>query len=129
MRARIMLIQFAQLTRNVYMASISGYARYMQLLNYAISKYKHAGQVHMHHVVPQYIVKHFANAGVKIPQFVANWTVPLNPRYHQLITNAIRAEYGFGSAVFKNHPASVSRLIGVLVRVYSQFPLPMLKMP
>jgi RHS repeat-associated protein len=124
MKARIIAIQFASFINSVRIASITGWARYNTLLQQAIARYGHRGSVNMHHVVPEYFVRALRAANVYVPNFIAKWTVPLHPRYHQLITNAIRQAYPFGSAVFRNHPASISRLLRVLLDIYSQFPLP-----
>jgi len=80
---------------------------------------------HLHHVVPQYIVRHMRALGFWVPDRLANWTVQVNPAYHQLITNAIREAYPFGaSSVFTKTPAGLFRLLAEFARIYWNTPLP-----
>ncbi|MBN2132497.1 MAG: hypothetical protein JW741_23545, partial [Sedimentisphaerales bacterium] len=97
-----------------------------RLLQQAAARYPAlANNIHQHHVVPQYIVRALANAGIRLPARLANWTVPLNAAYHQMITNAIRAAFPFGPNVFANNPASLWSLFRVLLSVYTGFPIPL----
>jgi RHS repeat-associated protein len=126
--ARLIAAQFAILQNAIRIASISGYARYQQLYAEAQALYPRIQNVtQMHHVVPQYIVRQLQAAGVNVPTYISEWVVPLNARYHQLITNAIRAEYSFGaSRVFSRHPATLNELIRVLQEIYSRYPIDVL---
>lgn len=67
-----------------------------------------AGKVEQHHVTPKYL-----GGDPKGP------TVPIDAAYHQEITNAFRAEWGYG----KGRP-SEAQLRDIMQRVYERFPLP-----
>ena len=69
---------------------------------------KLAGKVQLHHPIPQYL------GGAKNQVLV-----PLDAAYHQQITNAFRAEWGYGLG-----KSTATQLETILNRVYGQFPLP-----
>ncbi len=69
---------------------------------------KKAGKIELHHPIPQYL------GGAK-----NQVTVPLNGAYHQQITNAFRAQWGYGIS-----KPSAAQLETIMKKVYSQFPLP-----
>jgi RHS repeat-associated protein len=62
-----------------------------------------------HHIRPQYL------GGSKKGD-----TAPLNPAYHQVITNAFRREWGYG----KGQPQNKGEVDEIMHRVYSKYPLP-----
>jgi hypothetical protein len=67
-----------------------------------------AGKIELHHPIPQYL------GGAKNQSLV-----PLDAAYHQQITNAFRAEWGYGIG-----KPSAAQLDAIMKKVYSQFPLP-----
>jgi hypothetical protein len=67
-----------------------------------------AGRIEEHHVTPKYL-----GGDPHGP------TVPIDAAYHQEITNAFRAEWGYGRA--RPSAAEVQRIMD---RVYRRFPLP-----
>ena len=79
------------------------------LLREAQERYPNkAGKIEYHHVTPKYLGGDPAGP-----------TVPLDGAYHQMITNAFRAEWGYGQGI----PSS-EQLAQIMDRVYTQFPLP-----
>ena len=69
---------------------------------------KLAGRIQLHHPIPQYL------GGAKNQVLV-----PLDAAYHQQITNAFRAEWGYGIG-----KPTAAQLETIMNKVYSQFPLP-----
>jgi hypothetical protein len=63
---------------------------------------------HAHHITPQYL------GGPKNGP-----TAPLNPAYHQRITNAFRNEYGYGQG-----PVKETKQLDIMYNVYRKYPLP-----
>jgi RHS repeat-associated protein len=118
----------AALTQFVYRVQAwMSTSTYTARLSEAIIRYpKLAGRaLHKHHVIPEYIVKHLQSVNCPVPSSIANWTVKINPAYHQMITNAIRAQYPFGAAnVFDHHAAGLFKLLSTLAKVYWEYPLP-----
>ncbi|EOR96767.1 hypothetical protein ADIARSV_0030 [Arcticibacter svalbardensis MN12-7] len=69
---------------------------------------KLAGKIQEHHPIPKYL------GGAKNQVLV-----PLDAAYHQKITNAFRAEWGYGLG-----KPSAAELKNILSKVYNRFPLP-----
>jgi RHS repeat-associated protein len=67
-----------------------------------------AGKIELHHPTPQYL------GGAKNQKLV-----PLDAAYHQKVTNAFRAEWGYGVG----KPSAV-QLNLIIKKVYSKYPLP-----
>jgi hypothetical protein len=79
------------------------------LLNAAQKAYpKLAGKSQLHHITPKYLGGP-ANGPL----------IKLDAAYHQQITNAFRAEWGYGLG-----KPSAAQLQTIMNKVYSQFPLP-----
>jgi hypothetical protein len=66
------------------------------------------GRYEEHHFVPQYL------GGLRDGK-----TYKVLAPYHQLLTNAFRAEHAYGQA-----PPSPQRLQEILIKVYSEYPIP-----
>ena len=67
-----------------------------------------AGKIELHHPIPKYL------GGAKNQALV-----PLDAAYHQQITNAFRAEWGYGI-----EKPSAAQLDAIMKKVYTLFPLP-----
>jgi YD repeat-containing protein len=67
-----------------------------------------AGRTEEHHVWPKYL-----GGPIDGP------TIPINAAYHQQITNAFRAEWGYG-----NGRPSAAEAHAIMARVYARYPLP-----
>jgi RHS repeat-associated protein len=63
-----------------------------------------------HHIIPKYLGGAANGLMVRIPA-----------AYHQLITNAFRAEYAYGQAL-----PTAERLMQIVINVYSRYPIPLL---
>ena len=78
---------------------------------------------HAQHVIPNYLVTRFAEIHIRIPEWVARWIVSLPAAYHQVIHNAIAAQYPTQAGqTFTIHGRSVLRMLWELTNIYMRFP-------